>query len=227
MTTIIRLISTTLASLVILAGCGGGGGGGSPPPPPPPPPPIQFQSVTGTWGGQSVTGAAADVSTSFEFGATGGFTVGATPYTAAFSNGNAETRGDPGLYVSGTNAWHILVGTAATVSFETLPNTLRLNVRTVNAADVSNVDIFDENGVLIQNVIPTNAYQIINITRGAGESLIASVEVTSTSGGDVVIDDLTFGYSGSGFAGSVDDINCLFVEFSAGERLCEPIFPNF
>ena len=174
------------------------------------PPPTQ--SPSGVWFGTSLSVAAADVFTSFEFNATGGFTIGTTPYTATYSNGNAETRGVPAFYISGVNAWHILVGTSATVTFETLPNTLSFWVRTETAGNISNIDIFDENGVLIRNVVPTNAYQMISVVRGAGQALIGSMVVTSTSGGDVVIDDLTFGYDGSGFVGSTDDLVCLVAD---------------
>ena len=174
------------------------------------PPPTQ--SPSGAWVGTSLSVAAADVFTSFEFNATGGFTIGTTPYTATYSNGNAETRNEPAFYKSGFNAWHILVGTSATVTFETLPNTLSFWVRTETAGNISNIDIFDENGVLIRNVVPTNAYQIISVVRGAGQALIGSMVVTSTSGGDVVIDDLTFGYDGSGFVGSTDDLVCLVAD---------------
>lgn len=197
-----------LMSVTLMAGCGGGGGGAAAPPAPPPPPPTA-QSPAGIWDGPSVSQAAADVFTSFETSATGGFVDGTTPYAATYSNGNAETRGVPAFYISGVNAWHILLGTAATVTFETSPNTLTFHVRTENAADVSNIDILDENGMLILNVVPTNVFQMVNVT---GATLIGSVEVTSTSGGDVVIDDLTFGYSGSGFAGGTDDIGCVVSE---------------
>ena len=171
------------------------------------------QNPGGIWDGQSVTAASPDVFTSFEFNAVGPFTdpSWASPYTATFSSGNAETRGIPQFYITGANAWHILIGTSATVTFETLPNTLTFFARTVNAADVSNIDILDENGALILNVVPTNAFQPLNapisVVRGAGQTLIGSVEVTSTSGGDVVIDDFTFG-----FAETTDDIACIVAE---------------
>ncbi len=209
-----KTISLFLGALLLsvsISACGGGGGSGFTPPPPPPPPPAA-QNPAGVWVGQSVTTAAADVFTSFEFSAAGGFVDGTTPYRATYSNGNAETRNTGSLYISGSNAWHILSGTSATVTFETLPNTLTFFVRTEFAADVSNIDIFDADGALIQNVVPTNVYQPLNapisVVRGAGQTLIGSVVVTSTSGGDVVIDDLTIGYSGSGFAGATDDIDC-------------------
>jgi hypothetical protein len=74
-------------------------------------------------------------------------------------------------------------------------------------ADVGEVRILDENSVLIQTVVPTGAFQEITINRTPGQTLIGSVEVTSTSGGDVVIDDFTFG-----FAASTDDIGCVVAE---------------
>jgi len=208
-----KKISGILGTLLIAAfinACGGGGNGAAPPPPPPPPPPAGPQG--GFWSGQSVSVTAADVFTSFEFNASGGFTDGMSPYTATYSNGNAETRGIPSFYISGANAWHILIGTTAVVTFETAPNTLTFHVRMPTDVDVGNVDILDENGALILNVVPTETFQMIDVVRGAGETTIGSIEVTSTSGGDVVIDDLTFGYVGNGFAGATEDIDCLVAE---------------
>jgi hypothetical protein len=198
--------------VTLVAGCGGGGGGGGGGGTTTPP----AQNPGGAWDGPSVSAAAADVSTSFEFDATGGFNFGTSPYTVNFSSGNAQTVGNTALYHSGLFAWHILNGTAATVTFETMPNTLSFWVRTANATVVSNIDIFDDNGVLILNVVPTNTYQQFNVT---GATLIDSMVVTNTSGGDVVIDDLTFGYDGSGFVGGTDDINCLVADtLVAGNR---------
>ena len=199
-----------LVSLFLMAGCGGGGGDNAAVPPPPTPTPAQ--SAAGSWNGQSVTAVAADVFTSFEFNASGPFSVGSTPYTATFSNGNAESRGIPSFYISGLNSWHVLVGTSATVSFETSPNTLSFHVRMEAASDVGQIQVFDENNAAIQTIVLTNVFQTVTVTRTAGQTLIDSVSVTSTSGGDVVIDDLTFGYDGAGFAGATDDIGCLVSE---------------
>ena len=71
------------------------------PPLPPPPPP---KSPSGAWGGQSVSVAAADVFTDFEFNSAGGFSVGTTPYTVDFSSGDAQTVGNPLFYKSGTHS---------------------------------------------------------------------------------------------------------------------------
>jgi len=208
-----RILSATIATLTLsglISACGGSSGGGVTSPPPQP----VTQNPGGLWFAQLVSTAAPDVFTSFEFNDSAGFTTGTAPYTATFSNGNAETRGIPGFYISGLNAWHILIGTSATVTFETLPSTLTFFVRMPLASDVGNIDIFDENGMLILNVVPTNAYQLLNapitVVRGAGQTLIGSVVVTSISGGDVVIDDWTFGYAA--FAGSTDDLACLVAD---------------
>ncbi len=172
----------------------------------PPPPPVA-QNPGGIWDGQSVTVAAPDVFTSFEFTLNAPFSIGTSPFTATFDNGRAETRGNSTFYRSGDNAWHILLGTMATVTFETNPSSLNFWARTENAADVAVIRILDENLNLIQMIVPNNVYQEITINRGPGQTLIGSVEVTSTSGGDVVIDDFTFG-----FAASTDDIACLVAE---------------
>ncbi len=211
MKTSTRLLSIALVAFATVTGCGGGGGDGggavTPPPPPAAPPPAADQAPSGVWDGQAVTQGSPDVSTSFEFNDSGPFSVGTSPFTASFSNGNAESRGVPAFYINGFNAWHILTATAATVSFETLPRTLSFWVRTENAADVSDIQILDESAALIMAVVPTDAYQEIVVNRAAGQTSIGSMVVTSTSGGDVVIDDYTFG-----FPGTTDDISCLVSE---------------
>jgi hypothetical protein len=201
-----RTIGLVLGSLLLLVFVGACSSGGSTPPPPPQPPPPApaAQDPGGIWDGQSVTAAAPDVFTSFEFTAAGPFSVGVAPFTATYSNGNAESRGIPTFYISGFNSWHVLIGTSATVTFGTLPSSVNFFVRTENATDVSEIQIRDENTNLIQTIVPTNAFQEITINSGPGEPLIGSVDVISTSGGDVVIDDFTFG-----FAQVTDDIGCL------------------
>ncbi len=218
-----RTICLMLGALLLSAfigACGGGGGGAPPPTVGPTPPAPAAQNPGGVWDGQSVAVAAADVFTSFEFNAAGPFTDSswASPYTATFSAGQAETRNNADLYSTGDFAWH--VPSSATVTFETLPSTLTFDVRTEFAGDVSEITIRDENGAVILPVVaPTNNFQMISVVRGAGETLIGSVDVTSTSGGDVIIDDLTFGYSGSGFVGGTDDIACLVADtLVAGNR---------
>ena len=176
-----------------MGACGGGGGGGG-----------------GGYRDPPPDQGSPDVFTSFEFNAAGPFSVGTSPFTATFSNGNAETRDVRAFYITGTHAWHILIGTSATVSFETLPSTLSFWVRTENAIVVSDIQILDENGALIMAVTPTNDFQQIVVNRAAGQTLIGSFVVTSTSGGDVVIDDLTFGFPST--TSTTSYIGCLVAE---------------
>jgi len=166
-----RTIYVILGGLLLstFIGACGGGGGGAPP-------------------GQS----SCRTNTSFEFNATGPFCIGTSPFTATFSGGVTESRGQADLYSSGNFAWHVLSGTSAIVTFETLPSTVTFFVRTVFADTVSDIQILDENGDLIMSVIPTRAFQQVIVDRVPGETLISSIVVTSTSGGDVVIDDFIF-----------------------------------
>ncbi len=170
-----RTICLNLGALLLsafIAACGGGGGGGGGAAPPP-------QSTC-------------ELSTSFEFNATGPFCIGTSPMTATFSSGVTKSVGDRGLYSTGDFSWHVLSGTSATVTFETLPSTVTFFVRTEFAATVSDIQVLDENGDLIMSVTPTNFFQQVVVNRDPGQTLIASIVITSTSGGDVVIDDFTF-----------------------------------
>ena len=172
----ICLISGALLLSAFIGACGGSSGGGVPPLDP----------------------SACHLSTSFEFNATGPFCIGTSPFTATFSSGVAKSEGNPDLYSSGDFAWHVLSGTSATVTFETLPSTVTFSVRAETAGTVSEIQILDENGDLIMPVTPTNPviptsdFQQVIVNRDPGQTLIGSVVVTSTSGGDVVIDDFIF-----------------------------------
>ncbi len=209
MKTLTRLLSIALVAFATVTGCGGGDGGAVVAPPPDAP--AADQSLSGQWNGQAVTQGSPDVFTSFEFNDTGPFSVGTSPFTASFSNGNAETRGVLAFYIPpGVNAWHVLTGTSATVTFETLPRTLSFWVRTVNAADVSEIQIRDQNSAVIMAVAPNDMYQEIVVNRAAGQTSIGSMVVTSTSGGDVVIDAFNIGFPST--TDTTDDISCLVAE---------------
>jgi len=172
-----RTICLILGALLLSAfigACGGGGG--------------EYGAAQSPTPNQSSCHA----STSFEFSATGPFCIGTSPFTATFSSGVTESRGQPGLYSSGNFAWHVLSGTLATVTFETMPSTLTFFVRNESAGTVSEIMILDENGDLIMQVLPTNVFQQVVVSRTPGQTLIDSVVIMSTSGGDVVIDDFVF-----------------------------------
>ncbi len=168
-----RTIYLILGGLLLSAfiGACGGGGGAAPPP---------------------TAQSPCHLSTSFEFNATGPFCIGTSPLTATFSNGVAESTGEASLYSTGNFSWFVRSGTSATVTFETLPSTVTFFVRTEFAGTVSDIQILDENDDLIMSVTPTNVFQQIVVNRDPGQTLIGSIVVTSTSGGDVVIDDFIF-----------------------------------
>ena len=172
-----RTICLILGALLLSAfigACGGGGGGG------------------GGGGAAPPTQSTCNLSTSFEFNATGPFCIGTSPFTVTFSSGVTKSTGQMGLYQSGDFSWHVLSGTSATVTFETLPSTVTFFVRTEFAGTVSDIQILDENGDLIMSVIPTDVFQQVVVNRDPGQTLIGTIVITSTSGGDVVIDDFVF-----------------------------------
>ena len=171
-----RTICLILGALLLSAfigACGGGGGGGAAQSPLP-------------------TQSSCHASRSFEFSATGPFCIGTSPFTATFSSGRTQSVGNADFYSSGDFAWHVLNGTSATVTFETLPSMVTFFVRNEFAGTVSDIQVLDENNDLIMAVTPTDFFQQIVINRAPGQTLIDSVVVTSTSGGDVVIDDFSW-----------------------------------
>ncbi len=171
----IYLILGGLLLSAFIGACGGGGGGGG-----------------GGAASPQPAQSSCQTSTSFEFNATGPFCIGTSPLTATFSSGVSKSEGNPGLYSSGDFAWHVLISTSALVTFETLPSTVTFFVRAENVGTVSDIQILDENGDLIMSLTPTSLFQQVIVNRDPGETLIDSIVVTSTSGGDVVIDDFIF-----------------------------------
>ncbi len=169
-----RTICLILGALLLSAfigACGGGGGGGAA---------LPIQSTC-------------FLSTSFEFDATGPFCIGTAPHIARFSSGVTKSVGQADLYSSGNFSWHVLSGTSAIVTFDTNPSTVTFFVRSENLGTVSDIEVLDENSDLIMPVIiPTTMFVQVMISRDPGQTLIGSIIVTSTSGGDVVIDDFVW-----------------------------------
>ncbi len=135
---------------------------------------------------------AVDVFTDFESSATAPFSVGTPPFSADFSGGVVQSQGRPELYTSGFFSWHIGTGETATVTFVTPASAVEFFTRTAAAGVVSEIRVFDQNNVEILSQTPTNTFQSVSVVRAAGDTLIGSFEVSVTSGGDVVIDDLSF-----------------------------------
>ncbi len=173
-----RTICLILGALLLSAfigACGGGGGGGG-----------------GVVGPVDPPQSTCQLSTSFEFNATGPFCIGTSPFTATFSSGVTKSVGQSDLYSSGDFSWHVLSGTSAIVTFETLPSTVTFFVRTESVGTVGDIQILDEIGDLIMSMTPTNVFQQVVVNRDPGQTIIDTIMVTSISGGDVVIDDFIF-----------------------------------
>jgi len=75
-----------------------------------------------------------------------------------------------------------------------MPHTLSFWVRTESASDVAQIEILDDTCATLRTIVPTNAYVLITENRYPGETVIGSLVFTSTSGGDIVSDDWTYGF---------------------------------
>ena len=136
---------------------------------------------------------AVDVFTNFDFGVTNApFSIGTAPESADFSAGIVDTRGRPELYTSGLFSWHIGTGETATVTFVTPATAVEFFTRTAAAGVVSQIRVFDQNNIEILSQTPTGTFESVSVVRAAGETRIGSFEIAVTSGGDVVVDDLSF-----------------------------------
>jgi hypothetical protein len=163
-------------------------------------------SAAGIWVGEAVTPDVASIDTSFEFNDTNGFILGTAPFTADFQGGISETRGAPALYSDGVFSWHVSVGVTSIV-FGVPADAVAFDTRTVNAGNVATIRVMDVGGIAVSTTAVTNAFQRITVNRdpGIGQSLIASVEITVTTG-EIVIDSYTSGFPSTA---STDDIACV------------------
>ncbi|MGI9302460.1 MAG: PQQ-dependent sugar dehydrogenase, partial [Gammaproteobacteria bacterium] len=137
---------------------------------------------------------AQSVSTDFEFtDLSGSFMIGASPLTATFTGGPVESRGQPELYTSGANAWHVSARTIAMVTFETPPSEVQFFFRNDTAEVMSEARVLDENGDLLQMTIGSaDGFLEVVVRRAVGETLIGRVEVQNSGEGDVAVDDFSF-----------------------------------
>ena len=131
------------------------------------------------------------VSTSFENVGAGNFSIGASPITATFTNGNAQTVGTPAYYHSGIYSWHIGPGVTATITFETPASVVDLWVRDTPGG-AGEVRAIDTDGATVASMTITGSFQNFVVVRGMGDTLIESVEYQNTGASDIVMDDFSF-----------------------------------
>lgn len=154
--------------------------------------------------------AAADtVSTSFETEPPGDFTIGTSPITAQFRNGNAMTVGNPALYQSGTHSWHVSAGVTGVIEFETPASEVDFWFRDAAGGGPSVARVIDVNDAVVSQTTGSQSFQNVTVTRAQGETLIARVELEhqgAAGAADVVMDDFTFTAEAGGMGGQpLDD----------------------
>ena len=136
---------------------------------------------------------AQDVSTSFEFNDLNGFTLGISPDTVTFENGEAKSISVFSLYHSGIRSWMIDGGDTGIISFETPAAEVNLFLRDRVANVDSVLTAYDLAGGVITGVDGTNTgWREVNLS---GPVLVDRIEFANTGGGTsqyAVIDDFDF-----------------------------------
>ncbi len=131
------------------------------------------------------------VSTSFENLGAGTISIGMSPFTATFTNGNAMTVGNPAFYRTGSWSWHVSQGVTGLITLETPASNVDLWVKETPGG-AGEVRAIDTGGATIATLQVSGAFQNFLVTRTATETLIASVEYQNTGTADVVMDDFSF-----------------------------------
>jgi len=132
---------------------------------------------------------ASDLSTSFETtNTTGMFTLGTSPKTVTFSNGEAKFAGIASLYHSGSQAFMVQNNTA-TVTFETPAAIINVFFKAQSGALSAVVNIYDINNNLVDTYTAKTSWQEITITSTEG---ISRMELVNPASSFAVFDDFSF-----------------------------------
>lgn len=136
---------------------------------------------------------ASEVSTSFEFtDLSGSFTLGTSPKSVTFDNGEAKTVGVPALYHTGTHAWFIPVGNTGEILFETPVFDVDLWTRDETVSNNGVLKVIDTNGTEILSLDLTTTYQNVQITLTGPVAPIDKITVQNNgASGHSIVDDFT------------------------------------
>ena len=148
---------------------------------------------------------ATTVSTSFEGLPGGDFTIGTSPITATFTNGDALTVGVSVNYLTGTYSWHVHAQEPAVISFETPASNVSLWIRNPEGTGPSTVRVIDVNDNVVSTTSGTSSFQLVEVSRTTGQSLIDRVEIRNSS-----TDGRAYGGGGEGGGGDVGALAFLF-----------------
>ena len=135
------------------------------------------------------TSFATDVSTSFETtNISGSFTLGTSPKTVTFTNGEAKFAGIASLYHSGSQAFMVQNDTT-TITFETAAASINVFLKAQSGAVGAEVNIYDINENLVDSYSATTSWQEIAIVSTVGITRMELVNMTSVY---AVFDDFSF-----------------------------------
>ncbi len=130
-----------------------------------------------------------DVSTSFETTNTSGsFTLGTSPKTVTFTDGEAKFAGIASLYHSGSQAFMAQNNTAI-ITFETPAAIINVFLKAQSGAVGATVSIYDINNILVDSYSATTSWQEIDLVSTEG---ISRIELINTTSSFAVFDDFSF-----------------------------------
>ncbi|OUS32485.1 hypothetical protein A9Q98_01295 [Thalassotalea sp. 42_200_T64] len=132
---------------------------------------------------------AADVTTSFETtDLSGSFTLGTSPNTVTFTNGEAKFAGILSLYRTGSQAFMVQNNTAM-VTFETPAVIIDVYLRAQSGAVGAVVNVYDINDNIVDSYTATTSWQTISINSNEG---ISRMELINNNPSYAVFDDFSF-----------------------------------
>ena len=132
---------------------------------------------------------AADVTTSFETTNTSGmFTLGTSPKTVTFTDGEARFAGLASLYHSGSQAFMVQNDTAM-ITFETPAAMINVFLKAQSGAAGAMVNVYDVDDTLVNSYTASTSWQEIAITSTEG---ISRMELINNTSSFAVFDDFSF-----------------------------------
>ena len=125
----------------------------------------------------------------------GDFTIGTSPITATFSDGDVMILGIGEYYRSGTHSWHVGPGVTAIIFFETPASAIELFFRNAVGGGPSVVRVINTDDVVILTApgIISQFFGQVGVNNLPPGPMIDRIEVENNSAvADVVVDDVAF-----------------------------------
>jgi hypothetical protein len=125
----------------------------------------------------------------------GNFSIGISPATAEFKNGDVMSVGTVAYYHSGGRSWHVAPGTTATIQFETPAELFELFHRNTAGGGPIAIRVINTDGDIILTAGPGSSdfFGQIGITGVPVSPPVDRIEIDNTGmSADVVVDDVVF-----------------------------------